>query len=343
MLRCRVLDELRDAIGQGRYEEAAVLARGEALRRPSEPSARDLVALLDALARGAFVEAFVLAHGLDDLASLERPLFDVLLEQLAAALERSGEALLAHALQQQLGDARLGLREQARLLRELDPALAEQPSEQARRVAQRVLELARGGEPLVLLARARALAGLGRHAEALACVREAAERDERLDVRMREALLLGTLGRANEQHALLEQLVERYPSADAPALALARLAAGTPAAARWYALALARRFDAALTCEYAELLIGLGRDDEAIELLASSHALAERSADADASEQLARALVGVHRRRGDASELARWLAIVEQRVAVRERGYAAMAIALMITLLAMVLIALLIP
>lgn len=336
-----MLDALRDAIGRGAYAEAATLAHAAATREPGEGRWRDLAALLDALARAALVDAFVHAYGLEGLDPLDAPLHDLVLEQLAAALERSGEPLLAHALLQQLGDARLALRDQARLLRELEPALAERPSEQARSVAARVLAAAQGDATLVLLARARALATLERGEEALACVRKAAALDERLDLRMREAQLLGTLGRRDEQHALLEQLVERWPSADVPARALARLHADTPAAARWYALALARRFDAALTCEYAELLTRLRRSDEALALLEASHALVERSSDADpdASEQLARALVGLHRSRGDASEQARWMAIVEQRVAMRERGYAVMAIALMVTLLAIVLIA----
>ncbi|MFV8749518.1 hypothetical protein ACNOYE_03080 [Nannocystaceae bacterium ST9] len=343
--------DLLPALSEGRYADAATLARTLAAAAPTKDAQTrwsESAELLDRLAAPDPIAAFMLVVAID----LPEQLHDALLERLAAELERIHEPLLAHATLDRLRDATLGAIDQLRLRRELDPDPAEDEPLRARLVAARVREhyeaTSGAGEPRALRGRAWASRAIGEPRKALTMVRQAAAREPgRFATRMLEAELLVEIADSDSlaaRRALLTALNDEFPTHAAPALALARQLAhegATPIeldeAARWFELALEREFDESVVLEFAALLERLGRIADAITLLETSH---ERAAGTAWQEDFARALVRLHRALDQPDQAQRWVAEVEQQVAVRERGYAIAAIALMVVLLAVLVIVL---
>lgn len=341
------LERCADAIAQGHLAEAAANCRELAEHEPASARAwHESARLLDALARGEPVVAFMQVYA----CGLDHALHDRLIEALIDALARADQPLLALAAITWLRDSRLGEAERARLARELDPLLARDERALAHAVASRVLDhhhaqpsLA-SDDPLALQACAKALVELERPREALALLVRALAREPKDYVtRIREIEVLRALGETTLRRERLDALVVEFPERAEPPWLIAReLAASSSAAdraeaARYFGLAHAREFAEQLVLDHAALLEQLADHAGAVALLEASHARADLD---DWRESFARELARIHRRAGELAAADRWARVVEQQVTVRERGYAGMAIALMVVMLAVVLAAL---
>lgn len=346
----RAIAAVGESIDLGQLPQALEQARtlANAAPEPERGPWDGAVAVLERIAQGKPVSAFMLTRGAVDLPV---ELDDSLYLRLAGDLERAHEPLLAAAALDELTDGELARRELGRVLRELDPALAEDRLARHETVGKRVLEHFRDGvergELGALRASAHALAELHRPAEALDLLRRAiAANPQHLPSRLFEAQLLleqAEQGRnrdalSRERREVLGRIVDEFPASATALLELANdyvVANDKHSAVQCYRRALARDFDEQVVLDLADLLDRLGQTRERIELLEQAHATTEFDY---RREEFARLLARAHRTSGTIEAAKRWTAEVERSIRSRERPFAIAAILLMIVLLVAVLV-----